>query len=444
MGVRAVLSRVAAGATARVFPVVGVGGRDAVDRLRLDERVTLLDSPRSANVLFLSGWLTERLVPAALSAHDAMSEPRAVVQSRPGGQPDPLAAMFREVLAVDREDAVAGALQSRQRALIRREASSSTRILPDVDPAPWRGIGPYRQGGKGMSGGVPFGRPLPGRAPDRDGLELDQLTVRVGPALPPLPPGLVLEVRLQGDVIQEARLIENAFGDASVLSRDPSLHDPFQRALVDPVPVAELEVARARHHLRWLGGALRGHGLDALGLRVLRVSRQVAPGEAGRVRSIERLLRRIRTLDAATAGIGVVPGESVAGVGGPVARAAGIPVDLRTEEPAYRELGFAPLTHSGGDARARWRQRLGEAAQALELAARAGDRTTRPTGQIESPRGRLTPEEAPSTGLVIVLTDLLAGQEWGDAVTIATSLDLDMEEAARAEARPAVLAASGR
>ncbi|MCT7094684.1 hypothetical protein, partial [Salmonella enterica] len=41
----------------------------------------------------------------------------------------------------------------------------------------------------------------------RDGLALDTFTVEVGPFLPTLPAGLVMELTLQGDVIQQARML---------------------------------------------------------------------------------------------------------------------------------------------------------------------------------------------------------------------------------------------
>ncbi|HYQ63466.1 hypothetical protein [Actinophytocola sp.] len=50
----------------------------------------------------------------------------------------------------------------------------------------------------------PGGVPMADRAPDRDGLMLDQLHVPLGPALPLWPPGLIVHTRLQGDVIQDA------------------------------------------------------------------------------------------------------------------------------------------------------------------------------------------------------------------------------------------------
>lgn len=74
--------------------------------------------------------------------------------------------------------------------------------LPDKPPNAWKGIGPHGQGGKGMMGGTPYGRSMAMTGKDiRDGLQLDRFTARFGPFLPMLPPGLVLEVTLQGDVI---------------------------------------------------------------------------------------------------------------------------------------------------------------------------------------------------------------------------------------------------
>jgi hypothetical protein len=78
---------------------------------------------------------------------------------------------------------------------------------------------------------LPGGLPMADRAPDRDGLMLDQLHVPLGPALPLWPPGLIVHTRLQGDVIQDAT-IETLDGD----------HDPFWAAH----PVARRLDASAR------------------------------------------------------------------------------------------------------------------------------------------------------------------------------------------------------
>jgi hypothetical protein len=262
---------------------------------------------------------------------------------------------------------------------------------------------------------------MAGRAPARDGLELDVLPVRIGPGFAPFPPGLVLDLRVQGDVVQEVRIIENPF----MASSDGK--DPFRRALREPVPIAELEGARARHHLRWAAGALRFHGLGALGERALRLAATPALNAAA-ARALIRSLERTHVMTWAVAGVGIVPPERLVGRGlGPVARAAGLTEDTRAEDPAYRALGFEPVIQQSGDARARWRQRLTEALQALELAERAGGRRTEEVGVVESPNGRMTAGSAPAAALLELLPDLLVGQEWGDAITALVSLDLASE-----------------
>src|SRR3546814_11926199 len=100
-----------------------------------------------------------------------------------------------------------------------------------------------------MTGGVPYGRPLPGWAEDRDGLKLDQLQLRLGPAYPGLPPGLVLDLHMQGDILQDVGIGPNPFlagpGDPPAVMADATA---FTRAFRQPVPVAALEVLRARPH----------------------------------------------------------------------------------------------------------------------------------------------------------------------------------------------------
>ena len=173
---------------------------------------------------------------------------------------------------------IAAACRRLRDELLRRHRASSPDVLPDLDPAPWRGVGPFGQGGTGMTGGVPYGRPLAGRADDRDGLKLDQILVRVGPFLPPFPPGLLLDVKLQGDVIQEVTIPDAAPRTTPVSpgGEGPSSgpwserttplpaageDSPFTAALTRPVPIAQLELSRARHHLAWLAEALRVSGL---------------------------------------------------------------------------------------------------------------------------------------------------------------------------------------
>lgn len=458
---RTALGHVARAAPARVFIIEGIGPPGSVEELRLADGVRLVETPRSATVLLVAGRLPESLHDAARRTHDAMAHPRAVVWwmiDTGQGTAAPAPAPFSSALVVCSKETAAGTadvtalaaqLHATQVALVDGERQSSPPLLSDVDPAPWRGVGPFGQGGSGMTGGVPYGRPLTGRAPDRDGLELDQLPLRVGPFFAPFPPGLVLDVKLQGDIVQEAVVPGNAFAG---IPGGPSVPDPFATALTTPVPIAELERARARHHLRWLAHALRFHGLDALSLRPLSFAAALRGAlhadslraAAGEVAALGRLLERSRALGWATAAVGVTAPEAVRGWGlGPVARAAGLVEDARLSDPEYQALGFEPVgggPHGAsrgdavGDARARWRQRLAEAVQSLELAARAGSQRTGGAGvSIEGPRGTLSSDtgtSGPSATLLVLLPELLRGQEWGDAVTTVVSLDLDIREAA--------------
>jgi len=427
---RDVLARMAAGASVPVFPVTGAGARDAVQDLRLQPELSLLDSPRAANVLLVAGTIPEELWDALARVHDMISRPRCTVFWTLGDlqlRPPPV---LPEALVVDAD--VVGATVAAHRELLMGKRPSDPPVLPDEDPAPWRGVGPYGQGGSGMTGGTPYGRPMAELGPDRDGLQLDVLPLRVGPFFPRFPAGFSLDLKLAGDVVVEAVPGPNPYASAAV-PLHPGL-SPFVRALSEPVSIAELEMARAREHLRWLADALIAHELRALGVRALRLAANVQPGDGPTVRRLGRVLELTQVLGWSTKGVGRLGGEELAGLGlGPVTRAAGIAEDLRTDDPAYRELGFEPLVQRGGDASARWRQRLEETVQSLDLAGRAGGCRTEPAGRVESPRGRLEPGSGPTARLMPLLPDLLQGLEWGDAVATLVSLDLDLEEAAVAE-----------
>lgn len=426
MGLRAALIELATGAPAPVFPVIGQGASDAVRALALDHRVRLVDSPRMASVLLAAGELTHGLLRPAVMVHDQLPAPRGTVWWPLGAPTGHLSRLFPGMTVLDPGTDVVEAIVQVHREVLRGERRSDPSVLPDVDPAPWRGVGPYGQGGKGMTGGVPYGRAMAGRAPDRDGLELDQLEVRVGPFFPAFPAGLVLHLKLQGDLIQEVHVGENPFRDRSP-SRSSAV---FHSALSHSAPIALLEMARARHHLRWLAHMLSGHGLHALGLRTLALAVGIETDSVEVVRRLGRWLERMQSLGWATAGVGILPQDAARAAGGPVARAAGMTEDIRSQDAGYLALGFEPIVMQGGDARARWRQRLAEAVQSLELVQRAGDRRTAVTGQVEWLRGRLTPGGSSGASLLEALPTVLAGLEWGDAVTTVVSLDLDLEVAA--------------
>ena len=421
MGMTSVLRRVASRAAVRLYPIAGDGYRDAIQDLLLESSLRLMPTPRGANVLLVAGDVRRELIEPVVAVHEALTHPRAVVLWNAGPESTEV---FPNAVTVGNDPVET--LVRVHTDLVLGVRRSSPPLRPDVDPAPWRGVGPYGQGGSGMTGGVPYGRPLTDRVFDRDGLTLDQLSFRVGPFWHPFPPGLVLEVDLQGDVVQRVGIPAEAYHAAGPRPTD---RDVFARALTKPVAVAELELTRARSHLRRLAEAIARHGLDALATRILQLAIGASPQTIEEVEALARPLRRSGFLGWATSGVGVVEGDLLAGMGlGPTARAAGLDEDLRSGSAVYRSLGFEPVLDGGADVAARWRVRLAEAAQSLRLVERAGDRVHEPTGRVESPRGRLEPASPASSRLISGLPRILDGLEWGDAVATIVSLDLDVEE----------------
>lgn len=423
MGVASLLRRAAAAGPAPVFVAAGAGGRDAARWLRLRPELDVVDSPRHATVLLVVGSIAVSGAEHIRQLHDQLPHPRAVVWwDVAGGQPQ----LPDTTHVTGGEADLATTVRGLHRAVVVGDRASSAAILADEPANPWQGVGPYGQGGKGMTGGTPYGRPMTGRAPDRDGLELDQLTVTLGPWASTLPPGLVLSVKVQGDVIQEAVVEATPVGDSAAA-------DVFRRALSEPVPIAEIELGRARHHLSWAADVLRLVGLRAESRRVLRVAAAVRPGApdsaldaAARTASALTSSRRLRP---PLAGVGPLAGDTARSIGGPVARAAGTTDDARAGDGAYRDLGFEPVVERDADSLARWRVRLREAAQAIGLAAAAATRTTTVTGVVESPRGAMRDgAPAPSVAIAELVPDVLAGLEWGDAVVGLASLDIEPSE----------------
>lgn len=177
-----VLSRLAAGAAVPVFPVIGAGALADVERLLVRPTLHRAETPRDAAILLVAGDLPQDTTDALDRVHDQLPRPRATLTWDGADDPGP-------------------ALGDLWRAILSGEADEEDRN-PDEPPNPWRGRGDHGQGGEGMMGGTPYGRPMAMTGEDvRDGLQLDRYTARVGPFAPMLPPGLVLEFTLQGDVI---------------------------------------------------------------------------------------------------------------------------------------------------------------------------------------------------------------------------------------------------
>ena len=421
------LHRLAAAAPVPVFVARGAGAGLLGGELAADRRLRLVASPRQATVVLAAGHFGGGLGPALDRVHDQLPHPRALVWWRAAGGPEPgddrPGALDHPAAVVHGPGGdVAQVLVDTHRRLLAGDQATAPDAGADEPPHPFEGRGDHGQGGEGMMGGVPFGRPMAMTGDDRDGLALGQVSADLGPFLVGLPAATVARVTFQGEVVQALELRPQAVPEAPVL--DPVLAR-FDEARHRPVPVAELERARARHHLRAVAECFRLAGLWALAARAASLARGAGAGVAGvDPAAVAALGRRLRAsaLLASWSGVGTFPGRSPF-TGGANARAAGLAADARRGDPAYRALGFAMVVQHGGDARARLVQRLAEARHALELASRAADvgAVHHPDHPLETPWG-----PAPDGGSVALeaVAAALTGADWSDALATLCSLDL--------------------
>ncbi len=226
----------AARAPAPVFAAIGPGFQPRVERLAARRDLHLAATPRDAAILLVAGDMPASAGKALSRVHDQLPHPRTTLhwQDAPPESPDDIA----QRLVTAWHELCEG----------RRDEDDH---LPDTPPNPWKGVGPHGQGGKGMMGGTPYGRPMAMTGPDvRDGLQLDLYTAQVGPFAPMLPPGLVLEVTLQGDVICDLTICDAPFAqpadaDAPMLGaarmlRLLGLEDAARRVMTGQTPGAFL------------------------------------------------------------------------------------------------------------------------------------------------------------------------------------------------------------
>ncbi len=429
---RPLLTGLAGRAPAPVFAAVGAGhsGAAAVERLRLDPRVRLVDSPRHATVLLVTGVLPASLLPALSLTHDALPRPRATVLV--GSHDRALRDALPDAMTVGDDRLGAGALGdvvvAIHRSLVAGELASEAPILPNVDPVEWRGVGPYGHGGSAMTGGHPYGRPLADRSDDlRDGLKLDTVEITLGPFLPGFPAGLQLRAGVRGDILDGCEIVDNPFDAVEVDRRDP---------LAGLDRIADRELARARHHLHRVALQLRLAGLDGLGLRALRLASTADLPPPAAVHALRRAVARTGLERWSLGGVGVFDAREVADRGlGLLARASGVGEDARADDPAYTALGFTPCTGEAGDVSARLVCRLAEAAQSLDLAARAGDAEAGPDREGIYGHEASAADGQRARGEMID-GGLLVGMEWGDALATLVSLDLDLAVGSSPVPRP--------
>jgi hypothetical protein len=244
--------------------------------------------------------------------------------------------------------------------------------------------------------GSPAGLAMAGRAPDRDGLQLDVLRVPLGPVLPEWPAGLRVTVTLQGDVVQAAE-VEVLHGEGGTPFWDePWLAVSTGRAVTSGVAARR----RAASHLDSVGRLLAVAGWPSATARARRLRDDVLAGRPSAeledsYKPFARRLGRSRLLRWMTRDIGVIDDAVIDrhGLAGPVAR--------------HR-----------GDVAARLRGWLAETGEAL---AHADDEA--PLSAAEEPR-------TSTAGLLAVLPALLEGAEFSAARLIVASLDPDLDQLA--------------
>lgn len=403
------LRALAAAAPVAVFAAVGEGASDRVDDLCVRTEIKRVASPRHASVLLVAGKLRPADQDALRRLHDQLPHPRATLwwadDAPTGGDPR----------RVRMGDDPTMPLQELYRQLLTGEHRSEDDLLPDEPPAPWRGIGEYGQGGKGMMGGTPYGRPMPMTADDlRDGLALDAYTLRIGPFMPTLPAGLVLSLTLQGDVIQHACMESPPLW--------PALHMPPHATPAASADVMVLgERLRAGHHLRCVARLLIVLELAPLAERCWRTASAIEHAEPCSIDPLRKALVRSGAFAAIPAGLGQLEPPIAQALGGVALRAAGATVDAHQHDPAYRELDFHMLTQREGDVRARLRQWLDEAEQSMRLASRTDNAARCPTSRVDA-HAPVPPDT--SAGLDDLFTKLLHGLEWNEAMLVINSFDV--------------------
>ncbi len=245
-----------------VFTAIAPGAWRSVQELRARSELRLVTSPRHASVLLVAGAVPNAHLGPLDVVHDQLPHPRATVHWTAG----------------DADGVVADVVRAHRR-LVEDPSCSEPDRRPDQEPNEWRGVGPFGQGGEGMMGGTPYGRPMAMTGDDRDGLALDRLHLRLGPFLDALPAGLVLDVTLQGEVLQEVAVDH-------LPSSEPALDD-------DHGPAAASWFERHRS-LTWLAHALHVQGLEAYASRAagLAVAARTGRDIAADAAALRRHLRR--------------------------------------------------------------------------------------------------------------------------------------------------------
>ena len=412
------------------FPIIGWGGRERWWSLLATAPITLSRAPHDTDLLVLAGEIPQSWGEPLAALLETVSLPRAVLWLSPEWEcPLPPSLPGGSIIRPEWLDEIDWPDITQR--LLNPDHPVQHALLPDKPPSPWRGRGDYGQGGEGMMGGKPYGRPMAMTMEDRDNMTLDDVATALGPYFPGLPSGLQLNLKVQGDCIRTCQDMTNTFPHRQLTPTLIRYGEPVLRTLGgEAITVQLLERERLRNHLGWMADFLEFAGLNALAQRLRRHRNSTDPD------LVNGLLNRIDgfALRRLTQGIGVITHDQAQRLNlvGPVARASGVATDTRSLDSAYQALKFTPQVETAGDVWARWRVRVRECRQSLALLHQAGDTLTLAR---EGARGCYARNSAggldtPTKANLAAVKPNLAGLEWFEAILFLTSLDLDMTEAA--------------
>ncbi|HEY1485937.1 MAG TPA: NADH-quinone oxidoreductase subunit D [Micromonosporaceae bacterium] len=168
---------------------------------------------------------------------------------------------------------------------------------------------------------------------------------------------------------------------------------PFEIGSVEPL----VEAVRDREALQAVMEEASGGRMHYMFNRVGGLKEEVPAGWTARARAVigdvrrrmpylDAVIRSNETFLAGTVGVGVLPAATAAayGASGPVARASGLDLDLRRDEPylAYGQLDVPVVTRTAGDCQARFEVMLDQVYVSLDLAEECLRRVDRIGGPV--------------------------------------------------------------
>ena len=270
----------------------GTGARLAVEKLVRVRGWRMATSPAHANTLIMAG-ADHRIESHVERLWQSMPAPRVRVDVATAVDAD------RELAAVTAllHDTVRQRAEAARPEPVPVEDTHSHHMTPDDHQAHGDSTDHATHDGHGGHGGhmsgmeLPGGVPMADRAPDRDGLTLDQLTLPLGPALALWPAGLVVHTQVQGDVIRQVS-VELLTGDHVSFWAPRQEHHVVARCL------------DSCHRL------LAVAGWEDAAVTAQRLRDDALAGESPDVRRWAGRVRRSRTLRWLLSGVGTTPERS--------------------------------------------------------------------------------------------------------------------------------------